>query len=244
MDNGWIKVHRSLLDSPVWKSIKVPAHGSILITLLLMASHSEYKGFVGNKEIMVQPGQIVTSLQGICDRVGMGVTKQNVRGALEKFEEMGFLTQAPTKTGRLITIVNWGIYQGNESVTNKGTNKEPTKNQQRTNNVSNTIQEDIKNVKKDKKSSRVFTPPTREEVAAYCLERRNKVDPERFIDYYTSNGWMVGKNHMKDWKATIRRWEKSEDKPAEKSSGQSGWNYSGQRQYDDKFFEEFEGGKK
>ena len=55
-----------------------------------------------------------------------------------------------------------------------------------------------------------FTPPTVEEVKAYCKERQNHVDAERFVDYYTSNGWRVGKNPMKDWKAAIRTWEKSE----------------------------------
>lgn len=54
-----------------------------------------------------------------------------------------------------------------------------------------------------------FTPPTLEEVQAYCLERKNKVDPQRFIDYYTSNGWVVGKNKMKDWKAAVRTWERN-----------------------------------
>ena len=52
--------------------------------------------------------------------------------------------------------------------------------------------------------------PTLEEVKAYCSERGNKVDPERFIDYYTSNGWKVGKNPMKDWKAAVRTWERSD----------------------------------
>lgn len=55
-----------------------------------------------------------------------------------------------------------------------------------------------------------FEPPTLEDVRAYCVERGNSVDPERFIDHYTSNGWMVGKNPMKDWKAAVRNWEKSE----------------------------------
>ena len=55
-----------------------------------------------------------------------------------------------------------------------------------------------------------FTAPTIEEVKAYCKERGNRVDPERFIDYYTSNGWRVGKNPMKDWKAAIRTWEKGD----------------------------------
>lgn len=54
-----------------------------------------------------------------------------------------------------------------------------------------------------------FTPPTVEDVRAYCQERRNNVDPQRFIDYYSSNGWMVGKNKMKDWKAAVRTWERN-----------------------------------
>ena len=52
-----------------------------------------------------------------------------------------------------------------------------------------------------------FTPPTLAEVTAYCRERPNAVDPQRFIDYYTANGWKVGKNSMKDWKAAVRTWE-------------------------------------
>ena len=54
-----------------------------------------------------------------------------------------------------------------------------------------------------------FTAPTLEEVKAYCEERKNNVDPERFINYYTANGWKVGKNPMKDWKAAVRSWERN-----------------------------------
>ena len=55
-----------------------------------------------------------------------------------------------------------------------------------------------------------FTPPTVDEVRAYCQDRQNGVDPQRFVDYYSSNGWMVGKNKMKDWKAAVRTWEQKE----------------------------------
>ena len=55
--------------------------------------------------------------------------------------------------------------------------------------------------------SKRFVPPTVDEVRDYCLERGNKVDPQRFVDYYSSNGWMVGKTKMKDWKAAVRTWE-------------------------------------
>ena len=54
-----------------------------------------------------------------------------------------------------------------------------------------------------------FKKPTLEEVALYCLERKNKIDPQTFIDHYTSNGWRVGKNPMSDWKAAVRTWEKN-----------------------------------
>lgn len=54
----------------------------------------------------------------------------------------------------------------------------------------------------------MFIPPTLEEVTAYCQERNNNVDPERWFNYYTSNGWKVGKNPMKDWKAAVRTWER------------------------------------
>lgn len=55
-----------------------------------------------------------------------------------------------------------------------------------------------------------FISPTVDEVAAYCQERGNGLDPEAFVDFYASKGWMVGKNPMKDWKAAVRTWERSE----------------------------------
>lgn len=55
--------------------------------------------------------------------------------------------------------------------------------------------------------SKRFAPPTVDQVKQYCFERKNNVDPNRFIDYYTANGWQVGKSKMKDWKAAVRNWE-------------------------------------
>lgn len=56
-----------------------------------------------------------------------------------------------------------------------------------------------------------FVPPTVEEVAEYCRERGNDVDPKRFVDHYTTTGWMRGNNHVKDWRACVRTWEQRED---------------------------------
>lgn len=65
----------------------------------------------------------------------------------------------------------------------------------------------------EKRVSSRFAPPTVDDVKAYCFERGNNVDPQRFIDYYQSNGWKVGKNQMKDWKAAVRTWEQRDAAP-------------------------------
>nr|DAJ68716.1 MAG TPA: DnaD like replication protein [Caudoviricetes sp.] len=55
-----------------------------------------------------------------------------------------------------------------------------------------------------------FEKPTLSEIEQYCIERNNNINAEQFFDYYESNGWKVGKNSMKDWKAAVRTWERSE----------------------------------
>lgn len=57
-----------------------------------------------------------------------------------------------------------------------------------------------------------FKPPTVDDVQAYCQERRNKVDAQTFVDFYTAKGWKVGSQSMKDWKACVRTWEKRDER--------------------------------
>jgi hypothetical protein len=66
-----------------------------------------------------------------------------------------------------------------------------------------------------------FKKPSLEEVMAYCEERKNGVEAERWFDHYTSNGWMVGKSPMKDWKSAVRTWERNSN--GKSSVGKSGY---------------------
>lgn len=66
-----------------------------------------------------------------------------------------------------------------------------------------------KDIVKAKAKVKRFVKPTIEEIIDYCNERNNDVDADKFYDYYSSNGWKVGKNAMKDWKASVRTWEKN-----------------------------------
>lgn len=65
-----------------------------------------------------------------------------------------------------------------------------------------------------KKTPSSFVKPTVQQVLDYCLERENTVDANKFIDHYESNGWKVGKNSMKNWKAAVRTWERGDSTQA------------------------------
>lgn len=71
---------------------------------------------------------------------------------------------------------------------------------------------EIKEKKKDlpETKERVFKKPSVEEISSYCQERNNNINPEQFYDYYEANGWKINRNPMKDWKATVRNWERNE----------------------------------
>ena len=93
----------------------------------------------------------------------------------------------------------------------KETKPEPNVNVNVNDNVNVNVNDNVNdNDIKDKRKR--FTPPTLEEVKSYCQERKNSVDPERFINFYESKGWVVGKSPMKDWKAAVRNWEKGDKK--------------------------------
>ena len=115
--------------------------------------------------------------------------------------------------------------KGGRPKTQQNPNK-PTETQINPNEPNKTLKEKERKEKESKEKEnnekkspseiyRRFTPPTIQEVRDYCKERGNNVDPERFVDFYSSKGWKVGNQPMKDWKAAVRTWEKSEKKPVQ-----------------------------
>ena len=77
-----------------------------------------------------------------------------------------------------------------------------------------------------------FKPPTIEQVKEYCEERHNGIDPERFVNYYESKGWMIGKNKMKDWQAAVRNWERLNEKQQKEIQERNKFNQFEQNTYD------------
>lgn len=129
MSEGWIKLHRELLNKSIW-TCSTPAQKVILITLLMMANHEgrewEFKG----RRIKLQPGQFITSLPAIAKLAGDGVSIRNIRTALKRFAEYEFLTDESTANGRLITICNWERYQRGIEESDRLTDRQVTDDRQ------------------------------------------------------------------------------------------------------------------
>lgn len=147
-----------------------------------------------------------------------------VRLALETFKNFGMIEIIDN----VITIPNWGKHQTLDALEKKReydrnyqakkrieqkklieSDNRMTSYEQQTNIVvldkDIDIEEDI-DIKENNIKEKRFVKPTLQEVIDYCEEKRNGVDPEKWYNYYESNGWKVGKNSMKNWKACVNTW--------------------------------------
>ena len=102
--------------------------------------------------------------------------------------------------------------RGGKPKSNQSVTKNEPNNNQTSTNPEPKEKVKVKDKVKDKEKDNIkrFAPPTVEDVNAYCREKGYSVDAERFVDFYESKGWMVGKNRMKDWKAAVRNWNRSQ----------------------------------
>lgn len=207
-EKGWIKLHRKVLDCWIW-SDKPYDKARAWIDLLLLAMHHEKKIISEEKFITVPRGSYMTSVLKLSERWGW--SRNKVKRFLDLLEREKMLKTNRTNTGTLVTIVNYEVYQIdnlpseptdepiNEPVNEPTTEppSEPTDEPQNKN---------VKNVKNERKNT--FCPPTVDEVREYIQTVGSKVDPEAFVAFYESKGWLVGKSKMKSWKAAITTWEK------------------------------------
>lgn len=207
-----------------WEWFTEPNTLSVFIYLLLSARHDAgcWRG------IELEAGQCITSREKISQSTGLSI--QEVRTSISRLKSTNEITTKTTNKYTIVTITNYVNYQGledNEQPTTQPTTQQ-TNNQQSTsnqpainhkqeykNNKNNRIKEDdIKSttdvVPKDEPSKKRFVKPTIEEIQAYCTERGNGISAERFFAYYEANGWRVGRNPMKDWRAAVRTWEQQD----------------------------------
>ena len=185
--NGWIKVHRKFLD---WEWFNKSEAVHLFMYLVLKANHKDGQW----QGIDIKKGQFVTSFGKISSDTGISL--QTIRTLLKKFEKTNEINIKTTNKFTIVTLCKYECYQQeNEPTNTQLTNEQQTTNKQLTTN---------KNNKNEKK----FIPPTFNDVLEYCIQNNLDVDGVKFINFYESKGWMVGKNKMKNWKAAIQTWVK------------------------------------
>lgn len=142
------------------------------------------------------------SIRGLVTRFSDG--EASIRSALTELENAGYLRREQVREGGKFSH---SVY----IVTDVLKPEKPyAENPHAVNSVAdNHAQLNTKELNTNKSTTKRFIAPSIDEVREYIEEKGYSIDPERFVDYYTANGWMVGKSHMKDWKATVRNWERN-----------------------------------
>ena len=206
---GYIKLYRDIQDHWLWQE-KPFSKAQAWIDLLMMANHIDKQIPFGNDLVLVERGCLITSEVKLAVRWGWSRTK--ARAFLDMLKSDNMIDKQSDNKKTYIKVLNYSVWQDSETVKNTAsdTTEEQQKNSKKTakKQQKNTNKND-KNDKNDKNNkNNIFIPPTLEEVTSYCKERNNSVDPQKWYDFYSAKGWMIGKNKMKDWKAAVRTWER------------------------------------
>jgi predicted phage replisome organizer len=208
----WIKIKTNIFDDEKIKLIDaLPERDAIFviwIKLLTLAGKINDSGQVYLSENLPYNAEMFSTIFNRPISI--------IRMALDTFESFKMIE----RNNDFIGICNWEKHQNidelnkiRESTKNRVAKYREKKKLGQCNvtvTKSNAVDKNrIDKKREEKKERKTFTPPTLEEVKKYCSERKNTVDPQKWHDHYTSNGWLVGRNKMKDWKAAVRTWERS-----------------------------------
>lgn len=136
LSDGYIKAYRKTLKSDMYQ-VLTASQRDVFWACLLLANHKPKQWEWNGEVYMCKPGEFITSLASLKKNCASDTSIKNIRTALDKLEKWDFLAIKATKSGRLISIKNWDIYQMQENETGKDTGKEPAKNRQLTRMIKN-----------------------------------------------------------------------------------------------------------
>lgn len=234
MENkGFIMIDRSILEDDMYFSEKF-TRMQAYIDLCLLAAFKSRSFYIRGNKVELQPMQVAKSVRDLADRWQWSVNK--VRGYLYELEKGDYIDTQKTSVNQIITIKKYIVVNTqNDTQINTQTD---TQNDTQTdtpiiknNNVNNENKDIVIEsvvvsneqqtlptpTKEKKRRSSVFVKPTLEECIAYANEKGFNWDASRFYNYYESNGWRVGRNPMKNWKAAMSSWNTKEPKYPQQS---------------------------
>jgi len=171
--DGWIKLHRKMLDNPV--VCKDSDHLAVWVYLLLNATHDEYPALFKGQKVMLKPGQLLTGRKSISSKLNIDESK--IQRILKSLKNEQQIEQQASNRNRLITIVNWKEYQNTEQQNAQQVNNKRTTDEQQMNTNKN-----VKNDKNDKNKPPYpltefdFSNPLQEKVQEWLTYKTEKKD--------------------------------------------------------------------
>lgn len=211
MERGYVKLWRKTLDSGL---LQHPTALQVFMYLLLKTAAKPYKRIVAGQSVVVPVGATLTSRSTLS--ADLGITEKQARTALTLLEKLEIVTINRASKYSMVFFVNWSRYQHAQPAEGPAESpaEGPSKGQagatlKEVKNINNPLDTTYLSPKGEaREKAKRFVPPTVEEVRAYCEERGNGIDAEAFHSFYASNGWKVGRNAMRDWRAAVRTWER------------------------------------
>lgn len=228
-ERGYIKLARQSMESDIWH--KPPLYWKIWTYILMRAKHQDDETakrgefiarmaefqeagtyYVGFRKVTPTDRQIRRVLDYLSGKVYES-PNGNTNGPANGNTNGRMIVITKVKTGMLINVLNYAVYQGSEIY--EGNNERSHErsangpaNGPRTGNPLSIN----KRIKEEKKEERiVMANPTLDTIREYIYTENLMVDPDRFFDYYESQGWKLSNgNKMKDWKASCRNWHRKE----------------------------------
>lgn len=207
MDKSWIKLYRKMQDHWVYKN---PNYTNIWLAILWGTNWKQSKVLVHGKLVIVERGEILTSIRTLAQQ--SHTSEKSVRNFLKHAEVDGMILPKKGTAATHFIVLNYNDLQEQQSTEG---HTEGTRRAQQGHYHKKLRSKEGKNIEQiDSVSmrSRAFTRPSFEEVEAFftSLFRHDLAQP--YFDYYTSNGWRVGKNPMKNWQSAARNWIRNEAK--------------------------------
>ena len=221
----WLKLHKDFFKRHDIKIVEAMPNGKdyILFYLKLLVESVDHEGRLRFSDTIPYNADMLSA-----------VTNTNVdivKGAIKTFCDLGMIVLMEDSTLYMSEVnkmigseTKWAekkreyrlTHQSPPAIEDRGQCPQPVPDES----------DKSKSKSKSKSKNNIFTPPTLEEVQAYCKERGNTVDAKAFFDYYEAGHWKDSKNQpVKSWKQKVITWEKHETKPKKKDDGIMKQNY-------------------
>ena len=202
---GFIVLFRSMAESALWQCLSAPQK-VVAVTILLKASWTERPWMMAGRMRRLPRGGLFITAERLAECAGRDISEKQVRTALRRLEELGFLTASGQKGGTLISVTNWDLYQAPPAEAGTmGEGKGQAKGRAWANPIYNN-----KVTRKQENKGNIYKAPALSEVRDEVRRRHYTISADAFYAYYSGQDWHDKNGRpVTDWKRSLAMWQQN-----------------------------------